>query len=147
MGREIDLTKPLSDEDRAYLAARSRFIDIAKADGLAPSQSREAVEEAVRAAGETKSAPSTSESDDSGSAASGDDSGSEQTPEERYRAMTVPELQAELDKRASEYMESDDDEGLNAVAYKSGDRKDDLVQKLLDDDASLLPEDEDPETA
>lgn len=33
MSRNIDLTKPLSDEDRAYLEARGRHRDIALADG------------------------------------------------------------------------------------------------------------------
>lgn len=33
MSRQIDLTKPLSDEDRQYLTDRDRWRDIATADG------------------------------------------------------------------------------------------------------------------
>lgn len=33
MSRKIDLTKPLSDEDRQYLLDRGRLRDIAQADG------------------------------------------------------------------------------------------------------------------
>lgn len=36
MSRNIDLTQPLSDEDRQYLMDRSRLRDIALADGLNP---------------------------------------------------------------------------------------------------------------
>lgn len=33
MSRQIDLSKPLSDEDRAYLESRNRLTDIALAEG------------------------------------------------------------------------------------------------------------------
>lgn len=33
MSREVDLTKPLSDEDREYLQNNNRLTDIARADG------------------------------------------------------------------------------------------------------------------
>jgi len=107
MSRNIDLTKPLSKADRAYLEARSRFIDIAMADRNNPPSGSEA-------------SPDTAEL----------------TPEERYRAMKVPQLQALLTKRKEQYEADEDDEGVEIVSFTTADKKDDLVQKLLDDDAS-----------
>lgn len=38
MSKQIDLTKKLSDEDRAYLLSRSRDYDVARADAIAAGE-------------------------------------------------------------------------------------------------------------
>ena len=38
MSRQVDLTKKLSNEDREYLASRSRDYDIARADAIAAGE-------------------------------------------------------------------------------------------------------------
>lgn len=81
MSRNIDLTKPLSDEDRAYLLSRDRHIDIARADKAA---------EAMEGDGPDSDAGSGE------SAGSGNDSPPEKYSDEWFAAVKVPELKEEL---------------------------------------------------
>jgi len=88
MSRNIDLTKPLSDEDRAYLEVRGRFHEIEQVDVL------------VRGTGATGASE---EAFGSGPAGSGGTSGSDEAPEfgseTWFDTATVPMFKEELKKR------------------------------------------------
>lgn len=59
----------------------------------------------------------------------------ETTPD--YDAMTVPQLQTELDARKKAYEEAGDTEGAEAVSYAKKDKRDDLIVLLREDDEAV----------
>lgn len=135
MSRQIDLTKKLSAEDRAYLDARGRFVEIARNDvqfageGSKASEETPTPEKAAEAgseAGSTPDAPALPGAQ----------------PVADYKSMTVQDLKAELDKRKAAYEAAEDVDGAADVSYTSTDKKDDLVTLLEEDDAATADEDE-----
>lgn len=71
--------------------------------------------------------------------------GDDTDPAAGYKKMTVPQLQEELDRRREDYLAGDDpdEEAAQEVSYSSGDKKDDLIQKLLDDDRAVAEANQD----
>lgn len=137
MSRQVDLTKKLSQEDRDYLMAWGRYVDVERNDAQFAAEGSEASSDA---------------SEPEKVAESGSEAGS--TPDAPplpdappdYDSMKVEELKAELDKRKAAYETAGDEDGVGAVSYSSTDKKADLVFMLTEDD-DAVSEDEDDETA
>lgn len=117
MSREIDLSKKLSDDDRAYLAARGRHIDIARAD---------------RAAGVSEGSGDPETPPEGGSAASGDDSGAEVLPEpadfgsdDWFDRATVKELKSALRVRELNVSGKRDELADRLAAFLDAEEEDD----------------------
>lgn len=135
MSRQIDLTKKLSAEDRAYLDARGRFVEIARNDAQFAGEGSKASGSAPGGAG------STSPGSEAGSTPDAPALPGAQ-PVVDYKSMTVQDLKAELDKRKAAYEAAEDVDGAADVSYTSTDKKDDLVTLLEEDDAATADEDE-----
>lgn len=162
MAREIDLSKQLSEDDIRYLVDRGRWNDLrtnARNLGLPepnlPNQRDLRAQKprvGVRARkGEDAYAAIAralqSEPAETLSAEVHEDAPRLPQPEKTdtatdYTKLTVPQLKEELDKRRTEYETDGDTEGVELVSYASDAKKDELVRKLQDDDASVEPDDE-----
>lgn len=81
MSKQIDLTVPLSDEDREWLLARGRDADVALADRLASGEPLVAEDAGAASAPEDSSAPG------------------EDAPTDQYDEWSKDALQSELEDR------------------------------------------------
>lgn len=140
MSRKIDLSTPLSDEDRQYLVDRDRWQDLANADGHGdPEQSkREAIQgfrtaqehsvpEPTRVGAEAKLAAA--EQNPAHQPSSGDE-------DEDYEDWTFEDLKAELDERKADAVANGMTQEDANKRYSKGGSQKDLVQRLRDDDAA-----------
>jgi hypothetical protein len=134
MSRKIDLTKPLSDEDRQYLEDRARHHDIATADanagyeddGSGPLTSPVGVSGvSVGGSSPLQQDPTAARFATPGPAVQAGDG---LKTEEGYQSMKVAELQDEIDRRNET---RDEDEQIP----RSG-TKQDLIDRLTADDQS-----------
>lgn len=157
MAKEIDLTKPLSEFDLRYLVDRNRWADIRQnADNLgipAPNlpSARGIRAQTPRVALRKANDPFNKIAEMMGVTVVDEDTdeptvASEQTNETRvvdYGKLTVLQLKEELDKRRADYEKAGDADAVAEVSYTNDDRKEALVQKLKDDDAAQVADDED----
>lgn len=144
MSKKVDLTKPLSEDDLRYLVDRCRWDDLREnAANLGMDEPTLPSSRGLRAQVPRAELSNTDSFDDIAEQlgvrttdAEGDVAASEKTAADRYRSMTVPQLKEELDKRRADYEagEDPDMEAAGEVSYTNEDRKDALVQKLVDDD-------------
>lgn len=129
MSREIDLSKPLSDEDAQYLADRGRYADLERAgrnasdlpDGDGTGPQLESAVTGDRAASERDRLIARLRELDPDAAS--DFEGDPETDDEEvapYSEWTVPELDAELKRRE----------------LPGGGNKAEKVKRLEDDDAA-----------
>lgn len=131
MAREIDLTKPLSDEDRQYLVDRCRWSQLAQADELASAQ------EAQRAASEehTPSTPSPQPPTTVvGGAPVEPTQGATSDEQDPYEEWTYEELKAELDVRKQEALNEGMPTDEAGKLFSKGGSQKDLVARLYADD-------------
>ena len=136
MSREIDLSQPLSDEDRQYLIDRDRWRDLALADGhedIARAQ-REATEANDITQG--RRPPTVFGEQARVQAANADaaptsDEGEEDLP---YEEWTFDELKNELDVRKADAVEAGMSEEEAKTLYSKGGGQKDLVARLYADD-------------
>jgi hypothetical protein len=132
MSREIDLTKPLSDEDRLYLVQRDKWRLLAQADGHDDLNRarREASEKFFSRTGPAPQ-PATPVAGDLPQGGAEAPQGDEEKP---YEEWSYPELQEELKVRRQEALDNGMDEAEAKELYKAGGSAADLVQRLKDDD-------------
>lgn len=118
MARKIDLTKPLSTEDRHYLVVRDRWRDLAQADGHHdPRRAKKEAEQNFSAS--QRSMPPTSPTAPPPAPQPVNPEDPEEEEElEPYEDWEYPDLQAELKAR-----------GLPA-----GGKQEELVKRLYEDD-------------
>lgn len=153
MSREIDLTKPLSEDELRYLVDRDRWDDLrTNASNLGLDEPNLPSARGIRAQVPRKQLRNMDAFDKIAKAmdvpVAKDEGEATPTPtpaaapegdaggKVNYDKLTVPQLQEELDKRRKEYEGAGDTEGVELVSYSQGDRKGDLVSKLqLDDDS------------
>lgn len=139
MAREIDLTKKLSDEDRAYLEQRDRWRDIqanvdefggepAKLPKELPQTGSEATQNALGPTSLTREQERESLMAALKALDEADEEGDEPI---EYEKLKVAELKAELDSRKADA--ATDEERAN-LDYKSGDDKAALIARLDRDD-------------
>lgn len=139
MSREIDLSKPLSDEDRAYLVDRDRWRDLAVADGH--EDIARAMREAVEAndVRQGRRPPTVF-----GEQALVQQANAETPPpppgEEEdlpYDQWTFDELKAELDVRKADALADGMGEDEAKTLYSKGGGQKDLIARLEADDARV----------
>lgn len=134
MSKQIDLSKPLSEEDRAYLLSRGRTYDIAIADGndassLSAGPSFDANTDAAKLLAET---PNTGDVNTLGREAGAPDQSSGDAPTgepSQYEDLTVAQLKDELERRD----------------LPTTGKKPELVARLDADDAEQASSDDDDE--
>lgn len=136
MSREIDLTKPLSDFDRAYLEARDRHADLRANYEAVGGKEPPQPSEPVTGPEATKNAldPGSLTPEQQAAYDAANPEGEDVVP---YEDMTVQELKAELDARAKE---ADTDEEKARLAYTAKDNKQALIAKLEADDEAVAAE-------
>lgn len=154
MSREIDLTKPLSEDELRYLVDRDRWDDLrANAEHLGIDAPNLPSARGIRAQVPRKQMRNTDAFDmiaaQLGVSVAKDDGEGTPTPvpaaasaetgagkKVNYDKLTVPQLKEEMDKRRQDYEADEDGEGVQLMTYASDARKDDLVAALkLDDQA------------
>lgn len=110
MSREIDLDKPLSDDDRQYLLERNRDQDVINND--------------ARFSGEEYADPA-----DASALSEGGDpaSGSEDQSGDNYDSLLKEDLQVKLDERGIEFKASDNKATLIEL-LREDDRKSDTAE-------------------
>src|SRR5687768_691635 len=133
MSRQIDLTKKLSDEDRAYLVARDRWRDIALADG------HEDVNRAKREATENNDIlqgrrPPTLVGEQALVQQANENPPTSTEEDMDYDSWSFDDLKQELDVRKEEALaEGMSPDEANKLFSKGGGQKD-LVARLVADD-------------
>ena len=137
MVRKIDLSKPLSDDDRQYLVDRDRWRDLATADGHDdPRQARRDAEQGLRPTQVSSTVltptspalPPRRQDPGDGSTEVND-----QEPVD-YNTWTFEDLKAELDDRKAEAIEAGMPEEEAAKRFSKGGKQKDLVARLEADD-------------
>lgn len=130
MSRQIDLTKPLSDEDRKYLQDRCRWRDIATADALdSPQEAAQEAEKELSPDG-SLAAPTVVAGGAPVVPQGGDPLEGVPYAEWPYKA-----LQEELKARKVEALDTGMDQAEADELYKAGGTQTELVKRLEDDDA------------
>lgn len=133
MSRQIDWTKRLSRDDRAWAINRNMHEQVAAND-------EEFGREPHRTSTERGTAePAPANQDDALQEVQNEPS---QEYDDSYDAMTVDQLKAELDDRRE--AEGNSEEDLARLAYNNSDRKKDLIRRLREDDA-VHPDPDDSE--
>lgn len=133
MAREIDLSKPLSDEDRQYLVDRCAWSRIAQADQIAADQAQAKAVEDNKIENPQPSPTRTGAAAlaEAANASPGDDGGEEELP---YEEWSFEDLKVELDRRKQlELNGGMSTEEANKLFSKGGSQKD-LVARLYADD-------------
>lgn len=155
MSKEVDLTKPLSENDLRYLVDRDRWDDIRtnaanlglpepvlpSARGLRAQVPRfklprpDAFDDIAKQLQVQRDEPT----EDAPEIPVPEETGGEQTEQTGgepvdYTKLTVPQLKEEMDNRRKQYEQEDDTEGVELMTYSSDTRKDDLVSALQMDD-------------
>jgi hypothetical protein len=138
MSRQVDLTKKLSAEDRDYLMAWGRYVDVQRNDAQFAGEGSKAAE--------GDSGPEKADTSGSDTASVPNGPALPERPLD-YESMKVEDLKAELDKRKAAYEEAGDEDGATDVTYSSSDKKADLVFMLTEDDAAVSEDEEDAETS
>lgn len=153
MSREVDLDKPLSDEDRLYLQDRGKHADIRANDerfGGGPAEDDEEAldnkimdleEQAAVLRARKASLVAAREQEESGvtdqTVVNGEGGGDESDEDYDDPAWTKAKLQAEIEKRNED---RDDDGKMSSVGTKAQ-----LVERLRADDEEYGEDEEDEE--
>lgn len=144
MSKEIDLTKPLSEDDLRYLVDRCRWEDIRQnAANLDLPEPVLPSARGIRAQVPRSQLKNTDSFDKIAEQLNvklgGDEVESSEAAADGpvdYNKLTVPQLKEELDKRRTAYEAEGDSDAVADVSYTSEDKKGELVAKLeLDDEA------------
>lgn len=150
MAREVDLTKPLSEDDLRYLVDRDRWDDLrTNADNLGIEAPNLPSARGIRAQVPRRQLQNVEGEQAFGRIAKmmhvqrGDEPAPEQpeTTGTDYTKLTVPQLKEEMDKRRQQYQSDNDSEGVALMTYQGDAKKVDLVQALQMDDADEAEED------
>lgn len=130
MSRNIDLTQPLSDEDRKYLQDRCRWRDIATADALdSPQEAVKEAEEALAPDG-SLAAPTVVAGGTPVVPPQGDDP----LANLPYSDWPYRALQEELRARKAEALDNGMDQAEADELYKAGGTATELAARLDADD-------------
>ena len=131
MSRFIDVTKPLSPEDRKYLEDRCLWARLAQADEVAQEEARAAAE-----AGAVVTQVSHPVTHVAGPLATTPTDGPPAAPEDDdYTEWSYAELQAELKARKEDAVAQGMSEADAKAKYSAGGSQADLVARLEADDA------------
>lgn len=135
MAREIDLTKPLSAEDRQYLVDRCAWSRIAQADQIAADEAQaKAVEQNEITTPQPTPTATGAAALHAAQTAQEEQAASDDEEEAPYEEWSYDDLKAELDRRKQ--LELDGgmaQEEANKLFSKGGSQKD-LVARLYADD-------------
>ena len=139
MARTIDLSKPLSDDDRQYLVTRDRWRDLAEADGHNdPQRARQEAQEGYRRTQVASTVLSPTSPGQTPRVQEPDAGGDGDEPP--YEEWTFEELKAELKDRKAEALESGMSENEAKERYSLGGSQKDLVDRLYADDSAKTEE-------
>jgi hypothetical protein len=138
MAKEIDLSKPLSSEDRAYLVQRDRWRSLAEADGHGDPRRAKAEAEASRGELTQRAHPTTDPQAIVPTPEEIHSRRDEGDSEEPYEDWSFEDLKAELDARKTDAL----DGGMSAEEagkrYSKGGSQKELVARLYADDEGKI---------